>query len=450
MMKHRRLKSNGGFTFVEMLVVIALITLVMFLIYRLFFDSLQVISRGVALSDIHISARTLGETIENDGKTMVGPNDTPPGFLVILQHDISAKRFAEDPANDDIRSDQLLFFRERAGSTVPDINSMVPSSQTNIVPAELASTYARIWYGHAQKTAQDGLDDAALGAPGANEFAANWTLARQALFLNAGTGVTPYAATALPNADIVGYSAGNGYPTALAAQVGTIKLYHGVADATTQQLSSAVAPLGIIETVTAAGYPAGAYPYAYAANRLRVNDKPLWNGGAANSQYAYASWQIAQMHPVFIPFVSDIEVDFAGDYDGGASGIDLDPNGNVKWYSHYYNNPTEGSLALSGPGNQDDEVPYTYSIPTTVAGAPFSRTTAPLTDPHYDTATNPANSTAAIVFQHNDTNHWPYLIRVRARVHDRNGNFESTDRNITTGDASTPGVWYESIIQVNR
>lgn len=465
MNRSANLRTRAGFTFVEMLVVIALTTLVMFLVYRLFFDSLQVISRGVALSEIHISARTFGETLDDDAKGMMPPASPTGGVLVIFQKEIAAKRFPEDPATSPIRSDQLMFIRDSNVAGSSTIRPMVPSSTSTLVPLDssLTTRYSRIWYGHAQRTNQNGTDDGVLGAAGANEFAGKWVLARQALFLGVTPGSSPYSSTAIPTAGMANYASGtNGYPAEVAAQTGSLNLYHGLTDLTTQALGSSSAggtmledlePDTVLGVPIAPYYATNAYKYMYGTQRLRVNPTPVYDVSTANFGNAYASWQVAQMHPLFLANVSDFAVDFAGDYDA-IPGIDKDLSGNIKWYSYFFNNPLEGRRGNAVVGGQDDSKAYTYS-----AGALSSIFNIGILGgnaPIYDTSTTyaaanpPANADAAIVFQHEDTSDWPHLLRIRARVHDANGNFVSTNDNIGAGDASTPGVYYEAIVTVNR
>jgi hypothetical protein len=399
-------KNRDAFTILELLVSLALSLLILFLINRLFFDTTRAIGQGAALSTIIDSSRAISEQLEKDAKEMTPP-DIIGGFLVIVNHRIdnismnTRRNPTADPAvvisgetnPRSIRSDQLMFIRN-----ADDLWTLTPGTTTayaNYVPVE--GKYARIWYGHALKTDPDGTGPAGdLGTdPGPNRVGTNWILGRQALILSgAGSGI--YVDGAYWNNDVTGTGLGT-----------TPKLYQGMSDVSNLDLNSI---LTILSPLTDAAYKTEVYKYGFipfAGNqRLQVNPIP--------SKADYLSWQIGQLHPFLAPNVSDFVVEFAADTNNDGEPDVTSNSGNLIWY---------------GLGNLPAWSGYTY---------------AP-TDAAY------SGDKSVFVFRHDNTtpNPWPYLIRVRYRVHDPRGQYEEFIGELSNGNRET-GKWFEQIIKVNR
>ena len=199
--------------------------------------------------------------------------------------------------------------------------------------------------------------------------------------------------------------------------------------------------------------------YTYAKKRLRANPTPQ----GPNLQ----SWQIAQMHPIFLPNVSDFIVEFAADRTKDTSFTwipegDIDfyqtpvaSSGNlIKWYVHspFANWPDYYYTGLHDDDDYDPNRPETFPMifPKEGASAVLE------SDPSYYDDTDDdkyPHVDGAFVWRHDDDsdnaaeNLWPYLIRIRYRVHDPRGKFQ--EFNVSTGRAES-GKWFEHVIAVKR
>jgi hypothetical protein len=190
--------------------------------------------------------------------------------------------------------------------------------------------------------------------------------------------------------------------------------------------------------------------YRFDNTRLRVNTAP--DADLTN----YDSWAIAQGHPILAQGCSEIIVDFAADLNGNGR-IDrefnggTDNNGAIYWYDAL----KQGNFVWANP-----------TTPSYITGTPPQ----PL-------VTNNANQ-RIFVFRADDNQEysttgspvssWPYLIRIRYRLHDTRGRLESnyaaalTDGldndgdgviDAVNGDADEDrisGRWFERIISVPR
>lgn len=391
-----------------------------------------------------------------------------------------------------IRSDQIVFIRER-GDQYP-VTPWADNAFSPIDDNGLAQ-YIKVWYGHVNRTNLDGSDydvaasavdnparDGALGNAGGESRGSDWFLGRQALFLGESLASNPggnlpnnHANGAWCNAPVVGSGASV-----------TDALYMGLTDYAYASFEDPAHPNGCLvtnndSTGTAAnlrlyadlgelsidGYKIRALrQYTYTRKRLRGNPSPP----VADE---FEAWQVAQMHPFFIEHVSDFIVEFAGDYEtANAPGtmnpdgfVDTDPDGNIKWYSYWYNEPPSAAFPVGRRLTPDASVPgwneYVFTEPATY---PFPTTSAPAASPYRDLSaeTNPPFADGAFVWRHDDEaakwfdgntvdgfspadndqhSFWPYLIRIRYRIHDKKGRLGSVGQH---------GVWFEQVFKVNR
>jgi len=455
---HQRHAHSRGFTIMELMVAIAVASLLLFLINFIFSDTVRAVSRGIALSDVIANTRGAGDQFKLDADAMVGPDTdaaTPSGFLVIANFDVGTEvrrgpRLREEAV--DVRADQVMFIRARddGGKPLlpisPESSGVFTNDFEDGSGTEFAADYVKVWYGTLQQTAPDGVTTAALGS-GVNRIANDWILGRHAMMLCkeppavGGVAVTGvHAASAKSSATVGGYgSLPGGFPNAV---YGGLTDIAGTGDATTGE-----GLLAINNGLAGAGsYATEAYTYCFLANRLQVNIEPQFVSG--NDTYSFAAWQVAHMHAAFLAHVSDFIVEFAADTDlDGNIDTDSDDNGApdtgdggiIMWYAadEYENYP---GMA----GTYDSAKPTTYRLP---AGA--YRTAV------FDTA-DTANRKGVFVWQHNDAaaaltgdvtppiqnSYWPYLIRIRYRMHDSRGTIESGDNQ--------HGMWFEHILKVNR
>lgn len=159
-----------GFTLIEMIVAIAVLSLMISLASRMFFDASRVVSGGMQTSQIIAHARTLSDQLLKDARQMhvfeSGTGSNSPGFLVIVQQAYPGVRFPPvdkrrtDPSgwladadgdgvvesapnfDDWIRSDQIAFFRDADG-----LESITPGQNDRFDSLARAS-HARVWMGH--------------------------------------------------------------------------------------------------------------------------------------------------------------------------------------------------------------------------------------------------------------------------------------------------------------
>ncbi len=487
-------ESSGAFTLIELLVATVITLLLLFLIDQVFYNTVNAVGQGAALNDIIAASRSINEQLERDSQAMVGPHSGTEGMLptetggvlVILQREIPNAPYILPDGSEgtrSVRSDQLMFIRERRAPFTKDPHSrrntfpICPSAESTFTSPDISeetAPYIRVWYGHVLRTDPDGTDpddapgsvdtvtaNGALGQAGPNRLANNWVLGRQALFLGT-TSSTIHVKGAWYNVggatDMSGYStpaAAIRYlfmgltdyalfaldgDTTNGAMVGGIEPTSSPPTNTSRRLWSTFAsPVGSSDSDQYTEYRNRAYDYTYGKKRLRVNPNPSGN--------TYDAWQIAQMHPYFMANVSDFIVEFAGDYfktDGqdspGDKKLDWIDGGNIRWLTHDGFKNEEHAPA-------DATQPFTYPPP--VGTLPYD--TNPSALPHAD---------AAFVFRHDDykpgeLNLWPYLIRIRYRVHDPRSKFRryvgqyDTDNSVFIGEEES-GMWFEKVIEVDR
>ena len=262
--------SYRAFTIVELLVAMSITLVLMFLVNRLFFETVRAVGRGAQLSDVLAASRTVSDQIHKDSVAMVGPSEG--GFLVIINRRVEDVKFGiyQDGSikTRAVRSDQLIFIRR-----AHDLEPLTPGTNNSFNNGARAA-YARLWYGHVLRTSETGSSSAGamLGTDANNLTATNWILGRQALLL-AGTG-----GAAGTNNRVAGATYSD--------LVGTNPFWLGYSDVSDQTLSnitgSGLGPLN--SNLNEAAYRRQAYQYAFptpdstgvgnAGELLRVNPVP--------------------------------------------------------------------------------------------------------------------------------------------------------------------------------
>lgn len=415
-----------GFTLVELMVAIAVTAILIVAVNQIFGSVSDGVSRGLALSEIMASARVIGDQIERDFEQMIGPGEN--GVLAIAGYEANSYVDNDDEeagiAKRDVRSDQILFIRRRG-----EADPVTPQAD-NTYDGYSSAAYTRVWYGHALRTETDGTDPGDdLGvADTPNEFAIDWILGRQALFLNqdGSSGHRPfsvYAQGGTTTANVNGYS----------NPVGSPRIWHGVTDVALYGLDTPNATYGCMvgtaekgtsETIgdtrlqkadSATAYALKMYEYLFVTQRLLCNPKP--------SGTTYDSWRIAQMHPYLSGHVSDFIVEFAGDYDPVDGELDTTVTVDaeqIRWY---------------GFGNQPDG---------DLDGTSFQRGSSAMGQkPVFIPTPSPDLADKLWIFRHGSGNtNWPSMIRFRYRVHDARGKLSGVDGDL--------GIWFEQIVTVPR
>lgn len=458
----QRTHSTPAFTIMELLVAITVTTLMLLLINQIFFQTSRAISQGVALSNTMGDSRTASEQFARDAQDMTGPSNlTGKGFLVIVQRIVGdwdgdgvlepdhpdepegvampSVTYGGGETTELLRSDQLVFIKRRDTADPTLDRPLTPASKNTFSNATANSAeHIRIWYGHVLKTLPDGsAPEFPLGhekPPHPNRLGTDWILGRQALFLGYDTDdiddidiedIILAEGEAGYNSPVKGYGVlgSDGYPRPVYT-TSNLALYMGLTDVTNRPLQY------ILDTFEKLyrdpdKYAEKAYDYTYAQYRLHANPVPKYAYSPSNTsidsyERAFAAWQIAQTHPVFMNHCSDFQVSFAGDYDSDV-GIDKDVNGNIIWYDHFDAPPSEGfNKALDGPVYDTN--------PIDLQGIALNHADAAFVFRHDMGGTNPTN--------------WPYLIRIRYRLHDARGKLQDAD--------GQSGNRFEQIISVTR
>ncbi|MBI1370880.1 MAG: prepilin-type N-terminal cleavage/methylation domain-containing protein [Planctomycetes bacterium] len=371
-------RGQAAFTMIEMLVAMAVATIMILFVNQIFNTARSAVSSGLGVSKIIQHARIANDQIDRDAEEMVGP--TAGGMLIIGNKTITGVKLkSSDIQTPPTRNiDQLMFIRYKN-----DIEPVCPSNDNSVANTS-GAPFVKIWYGQCQRTTAAGTDDGALGAAGtSNQYALNWILGRQAMFLEGGS-VSGNSCTDATETSNVGGAAAGFYTGGVTKQA-----YTALADVCKWSLGD-INKNATSDTV--------ALTYTYGTQRLRVNATSP--GGAPSGS------QLAQMHPLFVPNVSELQIEFAGDYATGTTNsappdgaVDTDASGNIKWYG----------ISLSPPGV---------------------------------TALTATNIAKGWVFRKTNAAMWPYMIRIRYRMHD--------DKGVVPGSDNQPGRWFEQVIRVNR
>jgi hypothetical protein len=190
-----------------------------------------------------------------------------------------------------------------------------------------------------------------------------------------------------------------------------------------------------------ATYRAAAMGLMFDAQRLWVNKHPDINTAAP-----LPAGLLAQMHPIIAENCSDFIVEFAGDYvdelpTGSVDGLpdggpDVDAQGEIKWYG-LGNHPASNSYAFPG------SMPAWFTTAVPAIPSPMGT----------------SGGKVIYVFRHDQPHQWPYLVRIRYRLHDKRGDLQGSfspedevppDPNNDNKIGTNYGRWFEQIIRVNR
>jgi hypothetical protein len=480
---HRRKISHmAGFTLLELTVSLGVAAVMFLMIDRIFYETQRAVTAGIKTGEIMVKAETIGDQLQRDAEIMLGPKSgsliAERGCLIIGQKLYRAVPIADGnytpdgnslqplidtgdsiavgPAGrrEDIRSDQITFFVDGGAST--KIPSLTPRDQSTLA-ADRHFQYGRVWYGHAAVTKADGnLGTGSFGmfnshanVNAENLYANRWVLGRQNLLFRDSaytfSGGEIYGSYTVSGIDIKPSTTVNVSNSGInVASPPPPRLYTALSDVCFQDLST------VWENIAA--YPTEPLGFSYLDNRLWVNR--ALTGGLQPGARAFTSAGMSQLHPLLSGNISDFIVEFAGDYELPA-GLDTEVGGNIKWYGFWFNNVTESRRDPAAPYGPiifpDPTQPTVYAPPAGQFDTTGAATVAAPNEAYYLGSAAPAatNADAVFIFRHDDdtagTNKWPYLLRVRYRLHDDNGVIAST-----TDAGRTMGKWYEHIIRVPR
>jgi prepilin-type N-terminal cleavage/methylation domain-containing protein len=460
-------KRHHGFTIVELIVTMSILGLMLFLVNQLFNDTSVAVTTSVQTSKTIAASRSINEQLTADMDAMIGPGLTNDGgYIVIIQQRLANVKMIEpqtltETTANQLRSDQIVFIRDGEG-----LKSMTPATASSYGSnfAGMPGDRAKVWYGHAMRTLPNGQPrtgtNTNLGEASAklDRIGSNFILGRQAMLFNptnSATGNTLSAATAGFTYAANGYYGSNvngadGYTSPTT--------YKGLTDITLQDYGPAATAgtllyqLSDTSTLTVANHTTNYINTSYpvAANRLRVNTAP--DVTATN----YASWAIAQGHAILAQGCSEIIIDFAADLNGNGRidrqfGGGTDDRGAIWWY---------------------DGLRQSFMGDATNNGTWVQQTG--LVQPQVDDSAN----RQAFIFRVGDDNsfedaggtvgtagtahsYWPYLIRIRYRLHDSRGRLTGNYNEVNVdndgdgtvdeaGDDKISGRWFERIIAVPR
>lgn len=423
---HRKTIHSAAFTVVELLVTIGVSVILITLIGQIFNDATQAVSIGMQKSELLSNAKVISDQLRKDAEWMIPPStdDEAAGFLVIVNRRVSDIKMPSLTTPtitqpESLRVDQLYFIRKANMGDKNRLSPISPSVDDGYGPdEELDAEFARVFYGHLDRTNPDGSTaDSILDPDDINANGWNWLLGRQALLLKNGVstfhveGIKP--SSQINSASYYGSAPGNGELFRGLHDVSDYKLYSDGSEDAIIASSSGTADHQLVNSpeMSAGDYQNKIRDITFIDQNLQANPIP-------EAEQGFEPWQIGQMHPVLMEGVSEFEIAFAGDY-ALSSGIDRtsDTTGEIIWY-----------------GDGDSDTPFPGS-PNCI---------------EIDLDSGSVDG-RAYIFRHDKPDDWPYMIRIRFRLHDLRGRYKSYryDQDENEGKEIT-GRWFEVIIPVNR
>ncbi|WP_432800267.1 PulJ/GspJ family protein [Poriferisphaera sp. WC338] len=401
------------------------------------------------------------------------------GFLIIINKQQNAPLTfadAEDGTTTPIRSDQLLFFASNkvADSKLPALAPANDNTYEGSMHNAESSDIVRIWYGHVPQTHEDGSFNPATDNLGTitsgnpNTVASEWIFGRQVLHLadpsktpvGRRTRKTQILGGAVTNPGILATS-----PVLGDADVSGKLLHDGVIDVAEATMADVVGTSNsYIDSIVTGNMSSS--PDDYADKLLQPGTSFMFNHERLITttnpfETTLRTVDLAPSHNFFMGGVSDFVIEWAGDlYTAGtnpstATAINSDgmidrlDNGQVIWYSHIPNNPIQDAA------NYDPNQPLVYR-PATEFGPGREYTpyyTGANLGPYADAAFVFANATSGYYENGTDKAHWPWMIRIRYRLHDRGGDYKGRTIYQQNGTPETDpevGQWFETVFFVNR
>ncbi len=402
-----------GFTLTEMIVAVAVSALMLGLVSQIFLSTQQAVRRGIGISDSVAGTRPVAQQLALDAKHMLGPQDGKPGaagggLLVIHSHTINNVSVPRPGAitgeiTRSIRDDQLLFIRRAAG-----IAPITPEAAGNLVPYAAGDPqHARVWYGHLVRTTAAGAAGPGLGK-GDDVLGTDWMLGRQALLMDPSVPASVTHSNGFGSKSLV---------TGPSVPGGTV-LGLGYTDLVNRSLDD------LIVALSSGSYKdiAEALLYLDKYSRLHVNPTPTLATGSIST------FAVAQTHAFLMNHVSDVLVEFAADVNLDGK-IDTVTGGNaIQWY---------GGVADAAAGVA---VPPDTYPPKRVQGSDVM-----FVWQHNDE--DDGTGKGAVTGSTTQVSYWPYLVRIRYRVHDKAGLLSTP--GLTDGQ-SGGGFWFEHVFRVRR
>ncbi len=423
-------------------------------------------------------------------------NSDPGGVLAIVQRVINAPLTFEDAQRGvtrPIRSDQLMYFYDQKSPLDAEdkrMPTMAPSSRLSFTGDQrdsLNADYVRMWYGHVVQI-PEGMSTTDIDLSSVNNYnswdlgytsgttdtqispnilAQDWVLGRHALFLSdpSLTDSSLYTSATPPT-----FPFGPFVVAPFAIQKAGITnnpmMANGVVDVTNSTLHDliytgypAIPEIGLNSRPSLLNYQNTVLNMMFTRVPLLTANTPVSSDPTKTTEME--AWDYAPTHTYFMGGVSDFIVEFAGDLvtdsfyqittptlqiqpDGE---LDRDPEGRIKWYSAYANSKTNNNSAIPNP-----DQPMTYLAPDPSYYKPSMIPNAMFTRADYAFIWTHKSSTAVASEANANFTQWPWMLRIRYRLHDRRGDFEGRQITVNAATGQTepePGVWYETILPVN-
>lgn len=440
-MRHMRTQGQRGFTILELIVAVSVSLVMLFLIGQLFSEASSAVSLGMSVSDVIATSRGFGDQLERDASSMIQPTNQPRqassgGVLVIINRVIDADYKTRDGTikRRKVRADQVYWLRDLRPSGNGHIElPIAPKGGSNFDPPAYSPepgtgdlgqvTAIKVWYGHGLKTNSTGQSPRALTSMHAN----SWALCRHAVFLTKDASLPAKAQSALAAdmktavTDVADMAYADG-EYAGGTFVGRIGPNGGMPAPT------------LWAALDNSQYKSQALAFAYLSpNELHTNPNP---------DFANLSVQaVAKMHTLMADNISDFIVEFAADAiddtdvqgfpDGRVDEIGSSNDRKVRWYGWPYGHTGNNDT----PKTEDPDWGDHQSLNSLLG------------DPEVQTL--PGGQTGkAFVFRHDYPVNWPYMLRIRYRVHDKRAQLQGDEG--PEPERSNSGKWFEQLVEVNR
>ncbi len=301
-------RQSAGFTMLEMLIAVTVTILIVGFLSQIFGTVSQVVSQGIASSNILRENRVLSGQIAEDVQSMVGPSQG--GFVIVTKEMVSNVRYhAEDTGDpESFHTDTLAFVRFRG-----NLNPLTPGG-ANSYGSTSTAPFVRVYYGHGLRinprvNEGDPVKAHPLGqSGGTNRYAINWTLCRHMTFLEVEEiqgGLPAHSDTAEADSSLKGETRlGNfeGVPK---------KMHSGLVSIASQTLD---------EIADDMDSTSKAVEYTF------FGQKRLWVASEG-----FEPWEIALQSSQISGHVSDFEVEWT-EVDAGGN-LQLEGDGRIRWRS---------------------------------------------------------------------------------------------------------------------
>lgn len=425
---------QSGFTVVELLTAVFITMIMMLLIARIFSDTTAAVGDGIGLSEVMANARSIGDQLKQDLRlgTLVGPTTDPDktgGFLVIGNQQVNARYLLPGGGEGTrlVRTDQFAFFV--LGNEAAPLRPATPG-HTNSYFNGVTADAARVWMGHVRVLRANfdsgSFTDIGVAAQdkmgsGSNAVCTHWTLGRQKLLLSGQEKVDSANLSVYVNGAIAGSS--------VSGAGGTLRdAFSDVSNWTLQEVikhETRYGQPGHMSLANGVARPEATYgeealKHSFVQGTFQRPFARAEMGKATAGRHEFSAGDVAQLHTYMAANCSDFIVEFAGDYDG-VSGLDKTTNPvRIRWYGAFVD-ADAGTTTANFSG-----IPATDLIRPQV----LTKNSEEGTNVTY------------YVFRHDDTKHWPWLLRIRYRLHDKAG------RLMDVGNQS--GKWFEATFRLRE